>query len=209
MPAEPKALYSEPEPPRLNRFRVAIERKDNKAFDEALQENPRFILNTTVDGPTILQGAQRHNVMHVSCSAGNLYALNATLEALASSRFLLNAYGTLNDIDTLYDHLLDTFLNTPDKNANNTPLHFACKNGHLDIVKKLMSFGVCRRDPVNRWHIRLIYHIFMFLDLKKHHSIFSVKLLKVRRKRKHVFRLRSESFFLAFLHQKRLNFHVS
>jgi hypothetical protein len=56
---EPKALFSEPDPPLLNRFRMAIERKNNEQFEERINDNPRFLLNTSSDSPTIIQGAQR------------------------------------------------------------------------------------------------------------------------------------------------------
>ena len=56
---EPKPSYSEPEPPKLNEFKRAIEISNYKGFDEFIDENPRFLLNTTNDGPTLLQGSQR------------------------------------------------------------------------------------------------------------------------------------------------------
>ncbi|KAI6174716.1 Ankyrin repeat and LEM domain-containing protein 2 [Aphelenchoides bicaudatus] len=150
-PVEAKSLFSEPEPPKLNRFRVNVERKNNSAFDDAVGENPRYILNTSLDGPTILQGAQRHNILHVACSSGNLYVVQRTFELLQSKDFLEKAYGPIQDVYGLADHLVVTFLNNPDKNANNTPLHFACKGGFLEIVRTLISYPTCRRDPVNRF----------------------------------------------------------
>lgn len=56
---EPKPLFNEPEPPKLNRFRVAIEKKDDRFFDQCVDENPRFLINTSSDCPTIIQGSQR------------------------------------------------------------------------------------------------------------------------------------------------------
>lgn len=88
--------------------------------------------------------------MHIACSAGNLYVVERTLKLLESEDFLCKAYGNIHDIDSLTNHLIDTFLNTPDKNANNSPLHFACKNGHFEIVRRLIGYGACRRTPMNR-----------------------------------------------------------
>jgi hypothetical protein len=56
---EPASPYSEPPLPNLNKFKKAIERKNDKVFDDSIDENPRFILNTGNDGPTIVQGSQR------------------------------------------------------------------------------------------------------------------------------------------------------
>jgi len=147
--AEPQNSYSEPTLPNLNKFKRAIESKSNKFFDDCVGENPRFILNTSIDGPTILQGSQRHNVLHVACMSGNLHVVERIFELLDSKEFLFKSYGKIDDITWLTGHLLDSFINTPDKNANNTPLHFAAKNGHLEIVKKLLSHRVCQISPLN------------------------------------------------------------
>jgi hypothetical protein len=53
------SIFSEPAPPLLNRFRMTIERKNNEQFEESIKDNPRFLLNTSSDSPTILQGSQR------------------------------------------------------------------------------------------------------------------------------------------------------
>jgi ankyrin repeat protein len=89
--------------------------------------------------------------MHVACTAGNLYVVDRVLDFLESSDFLHRAYGEIPDFESLVDHLLDSFLNTPDKNANNTPLHFACRGGYLEVVKRMVVHPICRRDPLNRW----------------------------------------------------------
>jgi len=146
---EPQNSYSEPTLPNLNKFKRAIENGNNKFFDDCVDENPRFILNTANDGPTILQGSQRHNVLHIACMSGNLHVVNRIFELIGSKEFLLKAYEKVDDIAWLTGHLLDCFINTPDKNANNTPLHFAAKNGHLEIVKKLLSHDVCQRSTLN------------------------------------------------------------
>lgn len=46
-------------------------------------------------------------------------------------------------------YLLDTYLNTPDKFLNETPLHFAAKFGSLDIVELLVSYPECDRERKN------------------------------------------------------------
>jgi hypothetical protein len=52
-------IFSDPEPYLLSQFRMAIERKNNEQFEESINDNPRFLLNTSSDSPTIIQGAQR------------------------------------------------------------------------------------------------------------------------------------------------------
>jgi ankyrin repeat protein len=46
-------------------------------------------------------------------------------------------------------YLLDTYLNTPDKFLNETPLHFASKFGSLDILELFLSFHECDRERKN------------------------------------------------------------
>ena len=46
-------------------------------------------------------------------------------------------------------YLLDTYLNTPDKFHNETPLHFASKFGSQDILELLISFPECDRERKN------------------------------------------------------------
>ena len=46
-------------------------------------------------------------------------------------------------------YLLDTYLNTPDKFLNETPLHFASKVGSQNIVELLTSYPECNRERKN------------------------------------------------------------
>lgn len=46
-------------------------------------------------------------------------------------------------------YLLDTYLNTPDKFLNETPLHFASKFGSLDILELFLAFPECDRERKN------------------------------------------------------------
>lgn len=95
--------------------------------------------------------------MHVACMTGNAYVVQRVLELLGSQDFLQKAYGdAYREEDELKDHLLDAFINTPDKNANNTPLHFASRSGHAEIVLQLVSFRLCMRRPTNRYVIMLL-----------------------------------------------------
>ncbi|KAI6194956.1 hypothetical protein M3Y96_01180000 [Aphelenchoides besseyi] len=148
-----KSPFSEPPPPMLNQFRRSIEDKKNERFDELLADNPRFILNTSADVPTILQGSQRHNALHVACSYGNFHVVKKIFQLLQDSVFIERAYG-LNKYNIMEDievQLLNCFLNIPDKIANNTPLHFAARGGHVEIVEFLLKFPECLRERKNHF----------------------------------------------------------
>lgn len=93
----------------------------------------------------------RQNALHIACVSGNVYVVDRLFKLLKSEDFLFRVYGKINDIKLLRSHLLDCFVNMPDKNANNTPLHMACKNNYLDIVRLLLAFEFCDRAPKNRF----------------------------------------------------------
>lgn len=75
---------------------------------------------------------------------------------------ILNTVSDLNFVKLLYGDdvcqdaearasiLLDLYLNTPDKGANETPLHFAVKYGALECVKVLTSYPECDRNLKNK-----------------------------------------------------------
>lgn len=71
----PKARYTE--------FRRTIEQKDNEKFENLIKENPRFLLNTNNDLPSILQEGYRFNTLHIACRTGNFYVIKRCLELAA------------------------------------------------------------------------------------------------------------------------------
>lgn len=80
---EPISPYRSLPKARFTEFRRAIEQKNEIKFEELLLENPRFLLNTNNDLPSILQEGYRFNTFHVACRTGNLYAIRRSLELLS------------------------------------------------------------------------------------------------------------------------------
>jgi len=76
--------------------------------------------------------------------------------------FLLNILSSVSFIQKLYinepieqskarvAHLLDLYLNMPEKGLNETPLHFACKFGSFEMAKLLLSYDICSKHPINK-----------------------------------------------------------
>ncbi|CAD5227598.1 unnamed protein product [Bursaphelenchus okinawaensis] len=148
---EPKTPYSEPKGPMLSKFRIVIEKLENDRFDELVEENPRYLVNTSGEKPTILHNGIRHNALHVACIKGNLYVASQVLKLVCSPEFMTNAFGSDIGIEDKCTHFLDLFLNLPDKNTHQTPLHLASKNGHPDIVKLLMGYKQLVKEPLNKY----------------------------------------------------------
>lgn len=187
---DPAVPYSSVPPERLNVLKRAITTKNDDEFDRMLAENPRFVLNTSSDNPTIVQAGFRYNAMHVACQSGNLHvvkvrlcgALKAVLlgswpagevydtvifqeiiRHVGDPEWITQAYGTETSSRAKAKYFLDAFLNTPDKGANNTPLHFAAKycvakqGAGVDVLAVLLQQRPCRRNAKNKcvWLVNL------------------------------------------------------
>uniref|UniRef100_A0A915CV95 Uncharacterized protein n=1 Tax=Ditylenchus dipsaci TaxID=166011 RepID=A0A915CV95_9BILA len=137
---------------RFTELRRAIEQKNDSKFEELLEENPRFLVNTNNDLPTIVQEGFRYNTLHVACRSSNLYVAQRVLSLITNIEWLNKAYGTDCGVMERSNYLLDALLNTPDLVENNLPLHYACKFGEPDIVALLLSHSVCKKKQKNKYN---------------------------------------------------------
>jgi len=153
---EPTSPFASLPIARFTELRRAIEKGDNKRFDELLQENPRFVINTNLDTPTIIQEGFRFNTLHVACRSSNVYVVRRVLEQICDLEWLDHCYGTRVCVEGRSCYLLNAFLNTPDTGENNVPLHYACKFGNAKIVDLLLNHRVCKKHPQNKYKERPI-----------------------------------------------------
>uniref|UniRef100_A0A915DK25 Uncharacterized protein n=1 Tax=Ditylenchus dipsaci TaxID=166011 RepID=A0A915DK25_9BILA len=149
---EPVTPYKSLPSYRFTDLRMAIEKKRNEDFDKLLKENPRFLVNTNNDLPTIVQEGYRYNALHISCRSSNFYVAKRILDFACDYNWLTDAYGTDAGVKERSEVFLDALLNTPDLIENNTPLHYACKFAQLDIVKLLTGFPTCKREQRNKYN---------------------------------------------------------
>uniref|UniRef100_A0A915B3V3 Ankyrin repeat and LEM domain-containing protein 2 n=3 Tax=Parascaris TaxID=6254 RepID=A0A915B3V3_PARUN len=134
-----------------NRLKKAIETHDSDAFDEMVCSNPRYIINTSGDTPAIVVEGCRYNALHIAARVGNLHVVRYVIDAVRDIRALAKIYGTSEkDAKIRSEWLLDSYLNTPDKGALETPLHFASKFGHLEVVRVLLELDQCEKNPKNK-----------------------------------------------------------
>ncbi|XP_052024385.1 ankyrin repeat and LEM domain-containing protein 2 isoform X2 [Apodemus sylvaticus] len=134
------------------KLRKAVENGEEHTFSELIWSNPRYLIGSG-DNPTIVQEGCRYNVMHVAAKENQASVCQLTLETLENPEFMRLMYPDDN-VDMLQKRILyivDLYLNTPDKVGFDTPLHFACKFGNVDVVNVLSSHPLIVKNPKNKY----------------------------------------------------------
>ncbi|KAL5233652.1 hypothetical protein ACI65C_001062 [Semiaphis heraclei] len=141
-----KSLKSED----LVAFRRLIESGELDKVKLAVNSNPRFLVSSG-DTPSIIQEGCRYNAMHVAARYDQPQIVRFIMECVTSSEFIKSLYGTEQSYLSRSEIIADLYLNTPDKAANDTPLHIASKFGHVDVVRELISYDQCILTSLNKY----------------------------------------------------------
>ncbi|XP_060872004.1 ankyrin repeat and LEM domain-containing protein 2 [Metopolophium dirhodum] len=141
-----KSLKSED----LVAFRRLIESGELDKVKLAVNSNPRFLVSSG-DTPSIIQEGCRYNAMHVAARFNQPQIVHFIMECVTSSEFIKSLYGTEESYLSRSEIITDLYLNTPDKAANDTPLHIASKFGHVDVVRELISYDKCILTSLNKY----------------------------------------------------------
>jgi len=114
--------------------------------------NPRYLISSG-DTPTIVQEGFHYTAMHVAARHGKHEIIESLIEILTDPNLMTTLYGEEPEevVTSRQRFLLDLYLNLPDKGANDTPLHIACKYGHLDVIKLLLSHPLTARAERNKF----------------------------------------------------------
>ncbi|XP_045152785.1 ankyrin repeat and LEM domain-containing protein 2 [Echinops telfairi] len=134
------------------KLRKAVEKGETGTFSDLVWSNPRYLIGSG-DNPTIVQEGCRYNVMHVAAKENQPSLCQLTLETLENPEFMRLMYPD-DDKSMLQErihYIVDLYLNTPDKMGYDTPLHFACKFGHADVVNVLSSHPLIVKNCKNKY----------------------------------------------------------
>ncbi|CAM9243540.1 unnamed protein product, partial [Lampetra fluviatilis] len=148
----PPSSYRSPRPQELvTVLRRAVEVGDLESFTRTVWDNPRYLVGSG-DNPTILQEGCRYNALHVAARCGRPAVCLALLRTLSEPRFLGLLYpgDPESTLARRRNFLVDLYLNTPDRGACDSPLHFACKFGHAGVVRVLASHPAIDINRPNR-----------------------------------------------------------
>ncbi|NXD91597.1 ANKL2 protein, partial [Chaetorhynchus papuensis] len=134
------------------KLRKAVEKGDTATFSELIWSNPRYLIGSG-DNPTIVQEGCRYNVMHVAAKENQPAICQLLLDTLENPEFMRLMYPDDNDVmlKKRIQYIVDLYLNTPDKMWFDTPLHFACKFGNLEVVNVLTSHPAIVKNPKNKY----------------------------------------------------------
>jgi len=134
------------------KLRKAIEANpsDIEFVMKCVESNPRYLV-TASDTPTILQAGQRHNALHVCARHGKEQAGQLVLTYVMGDLLSRMYPGEGVEQNTRRrEHLVDMYLNMPDKGGGETPLHLAAKFGNLGMVRLLCGQHQTRLEVANK-----------------------------------------------------------
>ncbi|XP_071950442.1 ankyrin repeat and LEM domain-containing protein 2-like isoform X2 [Antedon mediterranea] len=130
------------------RFKAFKSEGEAREFSKSSQEMPS---STSV--PVILMAGPRYNALHIAAKHNVPSMCREILNTIENDRFLSLMFE--NDSPAAREErsnfILDLYLNTPDKGQCDTPLHFASKFGHIDVVEVLTQHHLCDRGVRNKY----------------------------------------------------------
>jgi len=114
-----KLPFSAPKKPEINQLRAFIEKNDIESFRAKIIANPRFLVSAG-DTPILCQESFRYNCLHVCAKENRPEICDFLLKTLNSTAYIQKLYRTdsLEQSKIRCEHLLDLYLNMPEKGVN-------------------------------------------------------------------------------------------
>ncbi|XP_038055658.1 ankyrin repeat and LEM domain-containing protein 2-like [Patiria miniata] len=149
---KPVSSFRSVKPQDLVALRKTIEANEAAKFKELAWSNPRYLINAG-DCPTVLQEGSRYNALHVVAKVNQPEICRQVLETIQDPAYILLMYpdDPEDTIISRIEYLTDLYLNSPDKGNAETPLHFACKFGHVEVVEILLNHPQCDKTLKNKY----------------------------------------------------------
>lgn len=143
-----KSNFPAPKSQDLVKFRKEIEQNNVQKVYEMICLNPRYLVSSG-DTPSILKEGPRYNALHVAAMNKHAKMAKLILQTVEQTHFIELLHGFKDDpnVEEMSQFLLESYLNTPDKSRNETPLHFASKIGAVDVIEVLISYPLCKMKP--------------------------------------------------------------
>lgn len=151
-PDGPKCAFPIPSQIMLNKLAETIQSNDVAGAIKSFDQNPCFLINE-VDAPTIFKISMRYNGAHLCALNDCPEILSALLSRVRDIKYTGRMYANHSDGQTRIrcNRLVDLYINSHDRVINDTPLHIACKRGHVKIIECLVSFPETRVLAKNKF----------------------------------------------------------
>lgn len=136
----------------LNKLTRCIENGDISTMLDLIWKNPKYLISSA-DGPVTLKPNARYNALHIASKSNQAEICREILQLLHNQDFHSLLFSNMDDVhvsEHRTEHLIDSYLNTPDKILFETPLHFASKAGYKDVVRELVMYEKCSTSLLNK-----------------------------------------------------------
>ncbi|KAL3878496.1 hypothetical protein ACJMK2_030840 [Sinanodonta woodiana] len=148
------SLYRAPKVQEILQLKKIIESGDCRLFKEYINSNPRYLVSSG-DTPVIFQEGSRYTAMHLAALKNQPEMCQLILDTLEDPHFVAKLYAGSKDTEETMikriNFLVDLYLNMPDKGNCETPLHFACKFGHIQVVEVLICHPKTDKNAKNKY----------------------------------------------------------
>lgn len=122
-----KLPFSAPKKPEINQVKSFIEKNNYEEFRDRVIANPRYLMSG-VDTPVTYQEAFHYNALHICARGNNHQICQLILNLLSNISYVnkLHRNDTSEQLKARSNHLLDLYLNSPEKGVRMLSILVVC-----------------------------------------------------------------------------------